>query len=102
MDTDRKRQRSGAGRSGPRKTKKALREVQAFFATVASADVLLSEELICDRREEAAREGSLSFPTAHTCAGAADGIGVFSPRAENGSRARLCGNDGGECEHIQA
>jgi len=33
-----------------------IREVQAFFADVAPADVLLSEELSRDRREEAARE----------------------------------------------
>jgi bifunctional DNA-binding transcriptional regulator/antitoxin component of YhaV-PrlF toxin-antitoxin module len=33
-----------------------IREVQAFFADVAPADVLLSEQLIRDRREEAARE----------------------------------------------
>jgi AbrB family looped-hinge helix DNA binding protein len=33
-----------------------VREVQAFFADAAPPDVLLSEELIKDRREEAARE----------------------------------------------
>ncbi len=33
-----------------------IREVQAFFADVAPADVLLSEELLRDRRAEAARE----------------------------------------------
>jgi hypothetical protein len=32
------------------------REVQAFFADVAPPDVLLSEELSKDRREETARE----------------------------------------------
>jgi bifunctional DNA-binding transcriptional regulator/antitoxin component of YhaV-PrlF toxin-antitoxin module len=34
-----------------------VREVQAFFADAAPADVLLSEELSRDRREEAARDG---------------------------------------------
>jgi bifunctional DNA-binding transcriptional regulator/antitoxin component of YhaV-PrlF toxin-antitoxin module len=33
-----------------------VREVQAFFASAAPADVVLSEELIKDRRAEAARE----------------------------------------------
>ena len=33
-----------------------IREVQAFFADVAPPDVVLSEELIRDRRAEAARE----------------------------------------------
>ena len=33
-----------------------IREVQAFFADAAPPDVLLSEELLRDRREEAARE----------------------------------------------
>ena len=33
-----------------------IREVRAFFADVALADVLISEELIRDRRAEAARE----------------------------------------------
>jgi bifunctional DNA-binding transcriptional regulator/antitoxin component of YhaV-PrlF toxin-antitoxin module len=33
-----------------------IREVQAFFADAAPRDVLLSEELIRDRRAEAARE----------------------------------------------
>lgn len=33
-----------------------IREVQAFFADVAPRDVLVSEELIKERREEAARE----------------------------------------------
>jgi bifunctional DNA-binding transcriptional regulator/antitoxin component of YhaV-PrlF toxin-antitoxin module len=33
-----------------------IREVQAFFADVAPPDVLLSDELIRDRREEAERE----------------------------------------------
>ncbi len=33
-----------------------VREVQAFFAGLAPPDVLLSEELLRDRREEAARE----------------------------------------------
>jgi bifunctional DNA-binding transcriptional regulator/antitoxin component of YhaV-PrlF toxin-antitoxin module len=33
-----------------------IREVQAFFADAAPPDVLLSEELIRDRREEAKRE----------------------------------------------
>jgi len=33
-----------------------VREVQAFFADAAPPDVLLSEELSKDRREEAARE----------------------------------------------
>jgi bifunctional DNA-binding transcriptional regulator/antitoxin component of YhaV-PrlF toxin-antitoxin module len=33
-----------------------IREVQAFFADVAPADVRLSEELSRDRRKEAARE----------------------------------------------
>ena len=35
---------------------KVLREVQAYFAGVAPANVLLSEELLRDRREEAAKE----------------------------------------------
>lgn len=34
----------------------ALREAQDFFATLAPPDVLLSEELIRDRREEAKYE----------------------------------------------
>ena len=34
-----------------------VREVQAFFAGAAPAGVLLSEELLRDRREEARREG---------------------------------------------
>lgn len=33
-----------------------IREVQSFFADVAPPDVLLSEELSKDRREEAERE----------------------------------------------
>jgi bifunctional DNA-binding transcriptional regulator/antitoxin component of YhaV-PrlF toxin-antitoxin module len=33
-----------------------IREVQAFFADAAPADVLVSEELLRDRREEAKRE----------------------------------------------
>jgi bifunctional DNA-binding transcriptional regulator/antitoxin component of YhaV-PrlF toxin-antitoxin module len=33
-----------------------IREVQAFFADAAPPGVLLSEELIRDRREEASRE----------------------------------------------
>src|SRR4051812_36808147 len=33
-----------------------IREVQAFFADAAPAEVVLSEELSKDRREEAARE----------------------------------------------
>jgi bifunctional DNA-binding transcriptional regulator/antitoxin component of YhaV-PrlF toxin-antitoxin module len=33
-----------------------IREVQAFFADAAPADVLLSEELSKDRRDEASRE----------------------------------------------
>jgi bifunctional DNA-binding transcriptional regulator/antitoxin component of YhaV-PrlF toxin-antitoxin module len=33
-----------------------IREVQAFFADLAPPDVLLSDELLLDRREEAARE----------------------------------------------
>jgi AbrB family looped-hinge helix DNA binding protein len=33
-----------------------LRDVQAYFADVAPTDALLSEELIRERREEAARE----------------------------------------------
>lgn len=33
-----------------------LREVQAFFADVAPPEVLLSDELIKDRHEEAVRE----------------------------------------------
>src|SRR5262245_2242798 len=35
-----------------------IREVQAFFKDAAPADVAVSEELIRDRREEAAREDS--------------------------------------------
>jgi AbrB family looped-hinge helix DNA binding protein len=35
-----------------------IREVQAFFADAAPPDVVLSEELIRDRRAEAAREGT--------------------------------------------
>ena len=35
---------------------KVIQEVQAFFAAAAPADKLLSEELIRDRRAEAARE----------------------------------------------
>ena len=34
----------------------AIREAQDFFATLAPPDVLLSEELIRERREEASRE----------------------------------------------
>lgn len=34
----------------------ALREAQDFFATLAPPDVLLSEELIRERREEAKHE----------------------------------------------
>jgi bifunctional DNA-binding transcriptional regulator/antitoxin component of YhaV-PrlF toxin-antitoxin module len=34
-----------------------VREVQAFFADAAPPDVLLSEELLRDRRAEAEREG---------------------------------------------
>jgi AbrB family looped-hinge helix DNA binding protein len=33
-----------------------IREVQAYFADLAPPDVLLSAELLRDRREEAARE----------------------------------------------
>lgn len=33
-----------------------VKEVQAFFARVAPPDVLLSDELLTDRREEAKRE----------------------------------------------
>ncbi|MCI0459645.1 MAG: AbrB/MazE/SpoVT family DNA-binding domain-containing protein [Gemmataceae bacterium] len=33
-----------------------IREVQGYFAGVAPASVVLSEELLRDRREEAARE----------------------------------------------
>jgi len=33
-----------------------IREVQAYFADVAPADVVLSEELIRDRRKEAEKE----------------------------------------------
>jgi bifunctional DNA-binding transcriptional regulator/antitoxin component of YhaV-PrlF toxin-antitoxin module len=33
-----------------------IREVQAYFADLAPADVRLSEELLRDRREEAERE----------------------------------------------
>ena len=33
-----------------------IREVQAFFKDAAPSDVVVSEELIRDRREEAARE----------------------------------------------
>jgi len=33
-----------------------IREVQAFFADAAPSDVVLSDELLRDRREEAARE----------------------------------------------
>jgi bifunctional DNA-binding transcriptional regulator/antitoxin component of YhaV-PrlF toxin-antitoxin module len=33
-----------------------IREVQAYFADLAPADVKLSEELLRDRREEAERE----------------------------------------------
>jgi bifunctional DNA-binding transcriptional regulator/antitoxin component of YhaV-PrlF toxin-antitoxin module len=33
-----------------------IREVQAYFADLAPPDVLLSEELLRDRREEAERE----------------------------------------------
>lgn len=33
-----------------------IREVQAFFANAGPSDVVLSDELLRDRREEAARE----------------------------------------------
>jgi bifunctional DNA-binding transcriptional regulator/antitoxin component of YhaV-PrlF toxin-antitoxin module len=33
-----------------------IREVQAYFADLATPDVMLSEELLRDRREEAERE----------------------------------------------
>lgn len=33
-----------------------IREVQAFFADVGPADVMLSDDLVRDRREEATRE----------------------------------------------
>jgi AbrB family looped-hinge helix DNA binding protein len=33
-----------------------IREVQAFFADAAPSEVVLSDELLRDRREEAARE----------------------------------------------
>jgi bifunctional DNA-binding transcriptional regulator/antitoxin component of YhaV-PrlF toxin-antitoxin module len=39
-----------------RRLETVIREVQAFFADAAPPDVLLSEELIRDRRAEAARD----------------------------------------------
>jgi bifunctional DNA-binding transcriptional regulator/antitoxin component of YhaV-PrlF toxin-antitoxin module len=39
-----------------RPLKDVIREVQAFFANAAPQDVLLSEQLIRDRRAEAVRE----------------------------------------------
>jgi len=37
--------------------KEAIRELQEYFAGLAPPDVRLSEELIADRRREAAKEG---------------------------------------------
>ena len=41
-----------------------VREVQAFFAGAAPAGKLLSEELLADCRQEAAKEGGVTRPVA--------------------------------------
>src|SRR5438552_2557268 len=44
-----------------------IREVQAYFAGIAPADVMLSEELLRDRRSEAARGRSVGMFDHVTC-----------------------------------